>query len=83
MNHDAELILVGALISFIAFLFVHLWRCTVIEERFEKRFDDSATYWHTENRKLSALNESLEMALNSALRVTSAVQSDTTKEQTK
>jgi hypothetical protein len=38
---------------------LHAWRCEIIEDRFNRRFDEAADYWQTANRKLSAENESL------------------------
>lgn len=54
-------LVIGLLIGVVIW-FVHLWRFMLAEERFEKRYDEAAEYWQTENRKLSTENANYRIA---------------------
>lgn len=57
MMEKADLLVVFGCSCFIALLlwFWHLWRLMIVEERFEKRYDEAAAYWQAENNKLHRL----------------------------
>lgn len=42
---------------------IHLWRCIVLEERFEKRYDEAEEYWKGQRAKCIEKIEELERKL--------------------
>jgi hypothetical protein len=42
---------------------LHLWRCTIIEERFEKRYDEAEGYWKDQRDKCIKKIDELESKL--------------------
>ena len=61
MSHDTFMVIGGGLVAMVPMIAWHVFYCIRLEEQFEERYDGACSYWHKENRKLSAENESWRM----------------------